>query len=1104
MNKLYTCNRNRYALFLLFFCVCLQAVAQHDDGPAKPSTTPNIVPPPPNSASLGLYGQVPLNQFTGNGSINIPLHNIKSGNIDLPISLSYSSDGIKVDQYESNVGMGWVLNAGGVITRQVNDYQDTYRGRLQKPNGPSNSAQMLEWLGQASSAPEVDTQPDIYSYNFGGLSGKFFLDDNNLPVEIEPSGLKIDITSNFLEEGTGVAGPNRQPEVIITDTKGIKYFFGGGGSLETSLIRDLTVQGPRGTAIKTSWYLTKIVDPITNNVITFTYDYNYAEYLSGLEQKLDYDETDIHPRISLTTAKYTSFSDEAILKEIVSNDSKITFTYSKRFTDNDFPFLKMDEINIYNNQNSLINKIGLNYVEYSGDSFSNTAYLPYPIRESPNYLKKRFYLSEVKEHSNFSNPKVHQFEYYSPEKLPARFSFAKDDYGTFNGKNNTTLISDQVPVPNAIAYPINSSYTELANRNPDSNFGYFGLLKKISYPTKGTSTLVYEPHLNGKVTVPVYPAKKLVDMTVITPFNDRSNSTVLTIFSSSIQEIKLNTIAGINRDCAEPDPHDPQATIYIVDVETNTKVEFLNHANTSYRASLGFFYHFNPDSNLSDSVTFTLQANKNYIVTLEVTTPCVNSNIKFDYYSDPIIYQDIDVQVGGFRVLKTINNDLSNKHVETLKYFYYGGTYISRAPIAYIRKIDRTNFCEHNPNSTNYSVSSSGLARIYSLQNAQFGYSQVIKSYGENFENGGEEFAYDVTQDMLPYIIQGEDDKTTPLINGFGAGRLLNHKIFKMGSFDKHIVQQESINEYKHDDSKDKSVIGLVVYLISEDYSATVMLPGCECSQEPVCVEKFSINSYSVSQYSVRSQWNYLSKTTQKDYDINGENPLVKETTYQYNNPLHCQPTSIISKNSKGETLQTKYIYPHDLLGTVQGAEMQKLITQNRIGTPIKMQTFVNATKTSESVTKYEESSATSNLLLPKAVYANKLNVDIDININADRKITFDKYDDRGNILQYTPERGLPVSIIWGYNKTKPIAKIENSTYDQAIGAYNTDESIFRNGLPGAMITIYNYKPLVGVTTITDPRGFTTTYDYDDFNRLQVIKDNKGNIVSENKYHYKN
>jgi hypothetical protein len=176
-------------------------------------------------------------------------------------------------------------------------------------------------------------------------------------------------------------------------------------------------------------------------------------------------------------------------------------------------------------------------------------------------------------------------------------------------------------------------------------------------------------------------------------------------------------------------------------------------------------------------------------------------------------------------------------------------------------------------------------------------------------------------------------------------------------------------------------------------------------------------------------------------------------------------------------------------------------------------------------------------MILPKYIYLKKgENATI-----ADRKITYDSYDTAGNLTQYTLEGGTPVSIIWGYNKTKPIAKIEGALYDniknntlitdavtaaendnnQIVGttAEQTEQALvnalenLRTGANFAnyQITTYSYDPLVGVRSVTPPSGIREYYMYDDAKRLQSIyikeKNAMGNevvkILKEYKYNYK-
>jgi YD repeat-containing protein len=52
------------------------------------------------------------------------------------------------------------------------------------------------------------------------------------------------------------------------------------------------------------------------------------------------------------------------------------------------------------------------------------------------------------------------------------------------------------------------------------------------------------------------------------------------------------------------------------------------------------------------------------------------------------------------------------------------------------------------------------------------------------------------------------------------------------------------------------------------------------------------------------------------------------------------------------------------------------------------------------------------------------------------------------------------------------------------------------------MVTTLTYKPLIGVTSETDARGYTKYYEYDAQGRLSVIRDQQNNILKKICYNY--
>jgi hypothetical protein len=169
-------------------------------------------------------------------------------------------------------------------------------------------------------------------------------------------------------------------------------------------------------------------------------------------------------------------------------------------------------------------------------------------------------------------------------------------------------------------------------------------------------------------------------------------------------------------------------------------------------------------------------------------------------------------------------------------------------------------------------------------------------------------------------------------------------------------------------------------------------------------------------------------------------------------------------------------------------------------------------------VSQTEANTKTSGLALP---YQLKSTDHLGINST---EVTYDKYDLKGNILQYTTKDGIPTAIIWGYHSTQPIAKVTGLSYSVASGLAaeiitasdadinaGTEQTLidkldaFRKNtaLQNAQIITYTYDPLIGVTSITPPSGIREIYKYDSANRLESIKDVNGKIIKEFQYNYK-
>jgi YD repeat-containing protein len=120
-----------------------------------------------------------------------------------------------------------------------------------------------------------------------------------------------------------------------------------------------------------------------------------------------------------------------------------------------------------------------------------------------------------------------------------------------------------------------------------------------------------------------------------------------------------------------------------------------------------------------------------------------------------------------------------------------------------------------------------------------------------------------------------------------------------------------------------------------------------------------------------------------------------------------------------------------------------------------------------------------------------------------------------GNIVEQSQANGPKDVYLWGYKNKLPVAKISNMDYatisssvNQSIldnptsdGQLQTELNRLRSIFPLAHILSYTYNPWVGITSEIDAKGMLTSYEYDAFQRLRTIKDQKG-FITKNYLYY--
>lgn len=1096
---------NKKPLSILLTLLCFISFYGQDALP-----TLNISPSTPEATSFQKYGNIPVGEFTGTANIEIPIYNLELKDITLPISMSYHTGGIKVDEISSNVGLGWVLNTGGNIIRNIrgkddfggsgyisnlstitNELYNRYMARsFQEYLGPEGSPSDTfgdHEYGQGIAEGVFDGEPDMYSYSYLENSGEFVYNQLGEIKSIPHKSIKIERIQGY--------------KFLITDEFGNKFYF---TENETSYLTinsqtdncNLTNYFTPEASYTTMLYLSKIVTA-KNETVNFNYQNINYEY-SLFNSQSDYIADKIYAINSISKAPSKCiFTNNIIGKRITSityEKTVISFSYSNNQRLDLSGTNALSKISLHYDSN-LINEWILSQSYFESDSGNGEE-------------KFRLKLNSLKEQGKA--PYI--FEYDDQYKLPMRSSYARDHWGYYNGMDNNQTLLPNTRYRNRI---LNG-----ANREPSFDHTKTNILNKVIYPTGGYTQFEYESNeylfQGQEKTYQDFDIELTVNGGVVSKTESFSIPQPGGAFAD-VELIFNSPPGGIT-------PGDIiVASVYSIGSNTFSR-------SFEQPVSNGASFDDYPNAN-----EFYLPAG-NYEVKLLTTVNGFNGSFKL-HWTEETSQQITSNKIGGGLRIKNIV-DKSEIGESNYRHFLYIDPSQSNEPSGFNNFNTNyiSNFSEfrypfgdaryYDLESRYFSISSNNTSLIGLVQGNYVGYKYVTTLFGD--QNGF------LGKRINTYSNDLDLGRNTtiwsfvpPTSYDWLRGRLLNSLEFKKtGSSYQKVLETAytyKINHDKYDKASSLPNESIVPGIQSIIYKPALYTGS---SNEILLRREVLI----MNSYHTVSGWYYIEEQRQKQYDNEDETKYIETVNkYYYDNPAHSQLTRKSKFDSNGEEIENIFYYPDDVIDvsslgvpniTVDektSIDRLKKGDIHRIAEPVQVETAVkssNGTVLSKTSQRTNYKDWGSNQVLPEFLQTLKGNYSSSNEF--EERLQYHKYDDKGNPLEVSKTDGTHIVYIWGYQQIQPIAKIENATYSSietltgfgtnftiANGLSTSQESTLRS-IPNALVTTYTYNPLIGVTSITDPRGYTIYYEYDEFNRLKMVKDAEGNIVSKNEYNYKN
>lgn len=1056
--------RKNYYLLLCYLACFLSAGAQNPITDAGLKYTPTL-PPPPEAASLGKFGQTPVSLFTGVPQIAIPIYTIKLHNVDLPLSLDYHAGGIRASETASVVGLGWALQAGGLISSTVVGGADfSLRGYVRgagrlgpiptdRPLVPLvlNGAQRItnadydfamlatgcarvSMTGSTAPAYGYDTQPDIFQYSFAGRSGQFFhtQDGSAHPMPYEPLAIKrLPGNFNAFETGGGYT---------ITDEKGTVYTFDQPEFTATTIRKYGAPTNPTDelNPHSTVYHLSRIQN-VQGESITFHYDtltYRYRNVTSRTRY-LQLAQNYCGPRAESRTESFTVVNG-LVLTEIRSSLGHVVqFEYSACRRLDLTGSRALTAIVIQEARQS--RRFELQQAYYNGPA--TLCALP---TDQPDYASlPELYRLQLLGVTEVGKPPYRVV--YADAPMPQRLTAQEDHWGFINGYGNSSNF------PAEPAYGFYDGYS----REPDSTAMMAGLVRELHYPTGGYTRFAFEP--NG-FRIPVDSLTVFGTKAVQFYANDSVNNYTL----HGKFRIKGYSAASVRVDFDGP-PCSQVSPQFSVRISDGSQLVGLYCGTSPPGGQTG---------NAGGGPPNGYSPNVDYDITVSKYGQCEGSYFRL-VWQEPykVARRGRSQFTGGVRIRETQDFDGIHLQPALRQHYYYttsmdtlqsSGMQLQAVPTytTLLQEPVRRDPHQIDPSKVTdvcnfYLQTTTTQVPLGSIKGSNIAYTSVLVAADKGGTKGLTQHKFSFAPDYNPYAgypftqpTSHDWERGLPVERidfGYNESTRAFYPLKRVrthftSQFTPPTVPSEELANYTPAARPNEvHAIGLNLLIDSPEYFVDANNSGVPAGTVGA--------TFHNQVYKLLSVWQYKDSEQIFTYDAHDSTAYSLVTTrYRYANPQHAQPTTITTSLQASDSLLTRFSYPLDfdttVVSTPAAQAIRGLARTHQVAIPLETQRM-RMTPTSvprviggelveysgqwpSKVRVLEVTRPLANLQ-PARIVGGGLITDA----HYTDAIYLPKYDGRGNALEVQRPHALPTASLWNAVTGEPLATAKNSFYNQ-------------------------------------------------------------------------